>query len=77
VKDFSLIAKPLVSLTENTFKFIWTEQCNAVFKELKKRLISSSVLTFSKEDEHFILDTDASNHGIGAVSSQIQDEKDL
>jgi len=40
---------------------------------LKKRLISSPILSFPKEDGQFILDTDASNHGIGAVLSQIQE----
>lgn len=27
VKGFSLVAKPLFSLTENLTKFVWTEQC--------------------------------------------------
>jgi len=39
---------------------------------LKKRLVSSPILSFPYEVEKFILDTDASNHGIGAVLSQIQ-----
>jgi len=73
VKDFSLIAKPLFSLTENTCKFTWDELCDAAFKELKRRLISSPILSFPKEDGQFILDTDASNHGIGAVLSQVQE----
>jgi len=39
VKDFSLVAKLLFSLTENTCKFDWIEQYDAAFKKLKKRLI--------------------------------------
>lgn len=73
VKGFSLIAKPLFSLTENVRKFVWTEQCDAAFRELKKRLMSSPILCFPKDEGRFILDTDASNHGIGAVLSQVQD----
>jgi len=46
------------------------------FKELKERLISLPILTFPKGDRQFILDTDASNHGIGAVLSQIQEGKE-
>jgi len=42
------------------------------FKELKKRLITSPILSFPTSDGQFILDTDASNHGIGAVLSQVQ-----
>jgi len=76
VKDFSLIAKPLFSLTENTCKFEWTEFCGKAFEELKKRLISSPILTFPKEERQFILNTDASNHGIGAVLSQVQEGKE-
>jgi len=33
-------------------------------------VILGSILTFPKENEQFILNTDASNHGIGAVLSQ-------
>lgn len=47
-------------------------KCDTAFRELEKRLISSPILSFSK-DERFILDFDASNHGIGAVLSQVQD----
>jgi len=46
------------------------------FKELKRYLISSPILAFPKKDGQFILDTDASNHGIGAVLSQIQEDKE-
>jgi len=66
-----------VSLTqENQMKFIWSESCQEAFEKFKKKLISSSVLSFPTEDEEFILDTDASNHGIGAVLSQIQEGKE-
>lgn len=73
VKGFSLIAKPLFSLTENLAKFVWTEQCESAFQRLKKCLMSSPILSFPRNEGQFLLDTDASNHGIGAVLSQIQD----
>jgi len=50
--------------------------CDEAFRELKSRLISCLVLTFPKEDGQFILDIDASNNGIGAVLSQIQEGKE-
>jgi len=65
VKGFSLIAKPLFSLTENSTKFVWTEKCEEAFKELKERLITSPILSYPDSQERFILDTDASNYGIG------------
>lgn len=72
VKGFSLIAKPLFSLTENQVRFEWTKTCNEAFEKLKRKLISSPILSFPEKFGEFVLDTDASNHGIGAVLSQIQ-----
>jgi len=49
---------------------------NVPLKGLKERLVSSRILSFPNEFEEFILDTDASNHGIGAVLSQIQGDSE-
>lgn len=73
VEGFSLIAKPLFSLTENQIKFEWNETCQEAFEKLKQKMISTPILSFPNETGEFILDTDASNHGIGAVLSQLQD----
>jgi len=73
VKNFSIIAKPLFVLTENQVKFLWTEQCQQAFDKLKQTLIAAPLLSFPSEEEKFILDTDASGHGIGAVLSQEQE----
>ena len=76
VRDFGTIAAPLNGLTEKGATFVWTEQADAAFKELKLRLTSASVLAYPQFDKPFILDTDASNVGIGGVLSQIQDGKE-
>lgn len=68
-----MIAKPLFSLTENQVKFKWSQICQEAFETLKERLVSSPILSFPNEFGEFVLDTDASNHGIGAVLSQVQD----
>jgi len=68
VRGFSSIAKPLYLLAEDKVKFSWNKQCQNAFNELKHVLSSSPLLSFPKE-EGFILDTDASNIGIGAVLS--------
>ena len=72
VKGFSLIAKPLFCLTEKLVRFEWTSQCQEAFEALKRALMSSPILSFPLEKGEFILDTDASNHGVGAVLSQVQ-----
>ena len=40
---------------------------------LKETLCSAPILAYPRPNESFILDTDASNVGIGGVLSQIQD----
>ncbi|GBN70184.1 Retrovirus-related Pol polyprotein from transposon 297 [Araneus ventricosus] len=70
VRNFSAIARPLHKLTEARSNFNWTEECEKSFNILKQALITSPVLTYPRTDKEFILDTDASNEGIGAVLSQ-------
>eukprot|EP00731_Ephydatia_muelleri_P038701 Em0868g1a len=73
VKDFALISKPLQRLTEKNAPFEWTIGCQNAFDELRKRLVSSPVLAYPDYERRFILDTDASDVGIGAVLSQVSD----
>lgn len=73
MKGFSLIAKPLYVLTEERTKFDWSQLCQEAFEKLKQTLTSSPILSFPIEHRFYILDTDASNHGISVVLSQIQD----
>ncbi|GBM65989.1 Transposon Ty3-G Gag-Pol polyprotein [Araneus ventricosus] len=70
VRNFSAIARPLHKLIEARSNFNWTEECEKSFNSLKQALITSPVLTYPRTDKEFILDTDASNEGIGAVLSQ-------
>ncbi|GFS74708.1 retrovirus-related Pol polyprotein from transposon 297 [Nephila pilipes] len=70
VRNFSTIARPLHKLTEAKSNLNWTEDCQKSFNSLKQALTTSPVLTYSRTDEDFILDTDASNEGIGAMLSQ-------
>ena len=74
VKDFANIAKPLHRLTEKSCKFHWTNVCQTAFDDLRHRLVSAPILAFPDHNQEFILDTDASDDGIGAVLSQIQDD---
>ena len=74
VENFAKIAKPLHRLTEKTAKYEWTSESQAAFEELRQRLASAPVLAFPDYSKHFVLDTDASDKGIGAVLSQIDDD---
>lgn len=70
VKGFSLIARPLHKLTENQQKFLWTDDCEKAFNNLKEALTSAPILSYPDPEKSFILDADASNESIGAVLSQ-------
>ncbi|GBM15017.1 Retrovirus-related Pol polyprotein from transposon 297 [Araneus ventricosus] len=48
----------------------WPHECEKSFNSLKQALTSSPILTYPRTDKDFILDTDASDEGIGAVLSQ-------
>ena len=74
IKDFAKIAHPLHRLTEKTAFFVWTLECQGAFDELHERLCSAPVLAYPDFSKPFILDTDASNTGIGGVLSQVDDE---
>ena len=70
VPDYSTVAQPLVRLLGKDCKFKWTDACQDAFKALRALLINAPVLAFPKEDLPYIVDTDASDYGIGGVLSQ-------
>jgi hypothetical protein len=53
--------------------FQWTSEVEAAFKTLKGALCTAHILAYPQPGERFIVDTDASNVGIGGVLSQVQD----
>ena len=72
VCGFADIARPLYRLTEGQREFQWTSECEDAFGWLKTLLTTAPILAFPTVDCQFILDTDASNTGLGAVLSQVQ-----
>ena len=51
-------------------KFTWNEDCETSFQELKRRLVSTPILVLPSEEDGFVLYTDASLQGLGAVLMQ-------
>lgn len=70
VRGFADIARPLHKLTERNAVFRWTEGCQTAFDTLRVALTSAPILAYPDNTRPFILDTDASNTGIGGVLSQ-------
>ena len=76
IQNFATISKPLHRLTEKKTPFHWSPECADSFNQLKKLLTSAPILSFPDFSHKFILDTDASNDGIGAVLSQHKNGKE-
>ncbi|GBN83218.1 Retrovirus-related Pol polyprotein from transposon 17.6 [Araneus ventricosus] len=79
VKFFSLIAAPLTNVLKGKVKkerVNWTKECNQAFIELKNRLTEMPVLYASDYNREFIVQTDASDLGIGIVLSQRDDKNE-
>jgi len=76
IRNFSDIASPLSHLTRKDVAFTWTEACDESFNRLKEALISPPVLAYPCPVGTYILDTDASNIGIGGMLSQVQDGRE-
>ena len=74
VKDFATIARPLHRLTEKNNSFQWTPECQLSFEQLRNRLVSAPILAYPDFTKEFVLDTDASDVGIGAVLSQVTEK---
>ena len=69
---FATIAELLTELTKgkNPDKVKWTDNCEAAFWKLKELLTTPPVLKVVELDKPYILQTDASELGLGAVLSQ-------
>ena len=74
VRDFANQAAPLYALTQKGVDYTWTPMCQSAFQSLKETLAYAPVLAFPSELGSLILDTDASEIGLGVVLSQIQDD---
>ena len=72
IPAFSSLPKPLSDLTKKDASATpqWDTSCQAAFDRLKSLLCSKPVLMSSDFDQPFVLETDASGIGIGAVLSQ-------
>ena len=77
ISDYSTLMKPLSELTSPKVKFKWDEKCQNSFENLKQLLVSAPILGYPKDSGTFVLDTDASDVGLGAVLSQIQDDREV
>ncbi|KAG1393183.1 hypothetical protein G6F60_011646 [Rhizopus arrhizus] len=80
IPGFSSVAAPLTDLTKGTGAkrrpIQWTDECQAAFDNLKNLMSSAPVLQHPDLDKPFVIETDASDYGIGAVLLQ-RDANDI
>ena len=75
IKDFSIIAKPLYKLLEKDAKFVWDEDCQKSFEELKAHLTTAPIGRALNWKLPFEVMCDASDLAIGAVLRQREEGK--
>ena len=76
IPNFATVAAPLHYLTKKNVVFCWTPECEDAFQKLKKLLVTAPVLAYPRfgAGQSFVLETDASGVGLGAILSQEQED---
>jgi hypothetical protein len=70
MKNFGQISKPLTDLLKKDSVFKCTAETESAFRQLQQALVTAPVLAIPDFAKPFVVETDASNGGIGAVLSQ-------
>ncbi|XP_014469758.1 PREDICTED: uncharacterized protein LOC106741871 [Dinoponera quadriceps] len=70
VAGFSKRVAPLTRLTRKGVKWAWGEAEEATFQDIKRALVTTSVLACPDFIRSFVIQTDASNHGLGVILTQ-------
>lgn len=70
IKNMSVIAVPLYEKTGKYTKFEWTKEMEDSFNKLKETLAKEIYLYLPNYNKRFILETDASDTGLGACLMQ-------
>lgn len=78
IPQFATMAVPLTDLTKKREpdKVKWTDECEATFQALQESLSREPVLQVADPRKPFVLQTDASHLGLGAVLSQKGDDQE-
>ncbi len=67
IKDFSKVANPMFELLKKDIKFKWTQEHQEAMNHIKRKLTQAPLLQAPDWNKPFILQTDGSKDGLGAV----------
>jgi hypothetical protein len=70
IEGFSKIALPMTNLTRKNIDYIWDDNCERAFQQLKEKLTTAPVLTIPESGVPFVIYSDASYQGLGCVLMQ-------
>lgn len=70
IKHYGILSKPLTALLKKGVQFQWTPQAHEAFQLLQNALTQAPVLAIPDFSKQFVLETDASDIGLGAVLMQ-------
>ncbi|EDW39495.1 GL15971 [Drosophila persimilis] len=70
VLNFATVVQPMTNLLKKDQKWEWTDEQQQAFETLKERLTQAPVPACPDFAKRFILQTDASSYGLGAVLTQ-------
>ena len=71
--DFATTADPLTQLKKSGVAFVWSEEAQSAFEQIKALIASASILHRPSFDHPFVIQKDASDSGLGAVLTQTVD----
>jgi reverse transcriptase-like protein len=70
IKNYGRVSRPLHNLTKDNVPFVWTQNCQEAFDNLKGLLVNAPVLRHYQPELPTKLETDASDGVVGGVLSQ-------
>ena len=73
--DLQILLKPIVELTRKGRPFVWGQEQEKAFKEVKSRITNPPVLHLPRAEGRFILYSDTSVEGTGSSLWQMQEGK--
>jgi RNase H-like domain found in reverse transcriptase len=76
IKDFAQLADPLYQLLKKDTPYEWTDSQQQAFENLREKLTKAPIVQYPDFTKSFLLHTDASGTGVGAVLAQKEETQE-